>query len=300
LPSDAFLVAKIDLVRLRESASWDAIAAAILVVEESASRTLPSLANGELRRWVSVTDRVWIALTPSSRFQADAFSVVEGRFSAADAASALTALGGDDRLFVPREGSEPPTFDGEAPLEEVALLDDGLGVSATSHRLAEVVARRLSPQSESPLAGGELATMAHRVNFPRDAIGVAVVFTPEAKAAIGPRLDARIRAVLDVATAGALRVGLNEGIDALAIVSTTDERAAAVAVGHVEQQRAMLSQQPVVYMMGLAPLVNGIGANAEGGDIRLSLRASQEDTQNLLGRLSGFLGLAIAALLEDS
>ena len=108
LPSDSFLVAKLDLIRLRESSNWDLIEAWLLVAEENVSRRLPSLGDGELRRWVSLTDRVWIGLAPSSDpHEPDIFGVFEGRFEG-EALSMVARLPGLVAAYARlRRGEQP-------------------------------------------------------------------------------------------------------------------------------------------------------------------------------------------------
>jgi len=298
LPSDAFIVVKLDLVRLRESSNWDVFEGVILVVEENLAGQFPFLGDGELRRWVGLTDRAWVGAKTAGAGDPEIFTVVHGR-STNDDVLALFERAGEASGFTRRADASKPTFDGEAPLSEVALLEDGLGVSTPSGQIGDLIARHESREGESPLANETMAGVAQRVNFPRDALGIAAVFTPEAKALIGPRLDARARFVLEAATAGALRVGVNEGIDALAIVTTSDPAVATAAVAEIERQRDAAARQPFVQMMGLGFLIDGIGANADGGDLRISLRAGHEDTRNLLGRVSGLVGMAIANMIAE-
>jgi hypothetical protein len=300
LPSECFLVAKLDLIRLRESANWDVFENWVSIVEENISGMFPSLAGGELRRWVSLTDRVWVGLAPSDDpTEPDVFTVVEGRFEGAAFGAALAGLGGDQPMFTPIEGASVPTLSGDESIGDVAILADGLLVSATSGRVSEVVQRHDSREGQSPLAGAEMETIAQRVNFARDPIGVAAVFTPEAKAALESRLTPEARMVLDVSTAGALRVGLNEGIDALAVATTNNALIAAGGVRLVQQRRDALRREPFALMLGLGPLFDGIGAQAEGTDLRVSLRLSQEEARSLMERAGGFIGLGLSAMIGE-
>ncbi len=299
LPEDVYLLLKVDFNRLRASSNWDVIESILMSVEENAARELPAVGGGELRRWVGLADLLNLGLAPSQGTEPDTLVVVDGRFSTEEARTALSRFDSGPVVLREEPGAPLPTFVTEEPPAELILVEDGLGVGATSGRAGAMVQKHASRSGRSPLdAHAEMAALAQRVNFERDAIGVAAVFTPEAKAALGPRLDARLRRVLDVATAGAMRIGLAEGIDALAIVSTTDPSVAAATVSELEGQRARIAQMPFTSMLGLDPILNGIGLNAEGGEIRLSLRASHEDTRNILGRASGFVALAIGELFE--
>jgi hypothetical protein len=301
LPEDVFLVLKVDFVRLRESSNWDVIETILMSVEENAAQAIPALGNGELRRWVSLSDRAHVGLAASNGPEPDTLVVVEGRFSTQEATTALGGFEGAPTNLRAQPGAGLPTFVTDTPPAEVVVVQNGLGVGATSGRASEMVQKHESRSGRGPFeAQPEMAAVANRVNFERDAIGVAAVFTPEAKAAFGPRLDARARAVLDVAEAGALRIGLQEGVDALAIVTTTDPAVAQQTVAELERQRANLSRIPFVGLLGLDPILDGIGTSADGGDIRLSLRASHEDTRNILGRASGFVALGIGELLEGA
>ncbi len=299
LPTNAFLVARIDLAQLRSSPDWDIIEGWVLSVEENIESVLPTLGDGELRRWLGLTDRVWIALVPSGDAQRPGVvTVAEGRFEAAAIDQKLSGLGGDRPILV-RVPDQPARFRGSWWFEEVAVIEDGLVVATTAGLTDPVRARHEAQVGQSPLSQQVLGQMASRIDFTEHAVSAVAHFIPEAKAAFAVGLDPARRGALDAATAGGFRIGLSDGLDGLVLLDTTSPQVAAALVTEVEQRRDAVRRNPLVAMMGLAPLLEGLTAVATEGTAQATLRVGAEDTRTVLGRVSSFVGLGIAAGISE-
>ncbi|RLB46828.1 MAG: hypothetical protein DRJ42_26770 [Deltaproteobacteria bacterium] len=299
LPTNAFLVARIDLAQLRSSPDWDIIEGWVLSVEENIESVLPTLGDGELRRWLGLTDRVWIALVPSGDAQRPGVvTVAEGRFEAAAIDQKLASLGGDRPILV-RVPEQPARFRGSWWFEEVTVIEDGLVVATTAGLTDPVRARHEAQVGQSPLSQQVLGQMASRIDFTEHAVSAVANFIPEAKAAFAVGLDPARRSALDAATAGGFRIGLSDGLDGLALLDTTSPQVAAALVTEVEQRRDAVRRNPLVAMMGLAPLLEGLDAVATEGTAQATLRVGAEDTRTVLGRVSSFISLAIVAGISE-
>jgi hypothetical protein len=293
LPADTRVLAVVDLARVRAAPLWARLAA--LAEDDPADRTrIQGLTARTGLDPLRQIQRVWAAFPDSARERGQFALVVEGQ-------------GFDERRLVAyarEEGAargvriEPTTrggrtlWTGRGPARTAGFFDGPgrfvLGGGGWGELLADLAAPAGGAPRPPSAAGGELAHLCDRV--PR---GRALWF-----AALVP-LDVR-RMLMDdpghdsaaSVTRLAASADLAPGLSAEVVADLSNAADARVLVTRIQASVREAKRNAKALMLGLAPYLDAVTAEADGPTLRLKLTLGEAQTRDLVDRLMGLVRAA--------
>jgi hypothetical protein len=291
LPPDSELVARIDLASIRQSPFFDTIAGFAVQAERALAERGVAIPLGT-GRLLGGVDQIYLGLLLTRE---EGVAILRHRIPAEELDAALRAAQ-DDR-HAPVFTRFDTVRDHQAWIgEDLEAADLGGGVLAiaTTGKLADVMARHGVAAGRGPLDQPRLAALAARAAYDEGDVGVVATFNEVLK----ERMRRRGRSADEIDALGA-RLSIANGVDGFGVADTASPTVATDLAMRAMSEISAIRRQPMVAMLGLTPALAGTTVRAESKSVIGEVHISREDTADLIGRLSGFLTIALESLAAE-
>jgi hypothetical protein len=274
LPANAFAVIDIDLVRLRQSPHWPRLSGWLVQFADDPQR------QALVREVLGRAERIVVGLVDTEGADdAGAVMVVRGDLGAIDLGAVLpeSTVSTTDVA----SGHALHTFEGLA----AAAVDGETWVIAPLDTMGPALERALGRATGAgPLAADPaLAAMATRIGFGQAAVTAVGHVPPEVRDGLGDDRYLAAHTAEAMRTAG-VRVQVEDGLALELVVEMVDEaQARALAARGVALQR-WAGSHPLVGLMGLRPLLEGLHVRSEALHAVLNLNLGAADFDRLVRR----------------
>jgi hypothetical protein len=274
LPANAFAVIDLDLVRLRQSPQWPRLSGWLVRFADDPQR------QALVREVLARAERVVVGLVDTEGADdAGAVMVVRGDLGAIDLGAVLPESTVATRD--PASGHPLHTFEGLA----AAAVDGETWVIAPLDAMGPALERALGrAKGAGPLAADPaLSAMAARIGFGQAAVTAVGHVPPDVRDELGDDRYLAAHTAEAIRTAG-VRVQVEDGLALELVVEMVDEaQARALAARGVALSR-WAGSHPLVGLMGLRPLLDGLHVRSESVHTVLTLNLGAADFDRLVRR----------------
>lgn len=298
LPEDTFLVARLDVIQIRESPYYSEVVGLLRALSEQVP-----MGSTDYLDVLARTDEVVAGVGPGPQGSEDPslHLYLRGRYGQDELESAFRALEAESAQG---EGAPTPLVVVERAghrvfaMEEVAAssLDTHTWLFTVPDRVDEPLARADGRvPGAGPRSSETFRRLAEEGAFDRSAIGVVAVLTPGAQQLLrddgamqgeGDRLE---DAIIEAVVGATLRASLEQGVDVDGFVETTNPLVAAAIADLIEEMLTEASEEPLA-----EGLLASRRVTVEGARALLSIRVEDQQVRELISSLSAILALLTA------